>query len=134
MKKKFIPLRCYHQENSLNINHLWCPAFFLKNSFWLSAKLINSLLQPRKKRSVLKKSALEGPQKGSEAVQKSPPSTLSWLAIASHPSLRSRRRPQGETPRLTPRGDKKRGARGDSRRACTKTFLVQLRKALEKFI
>jgi hypothetical protein len=33
-----IPLRCSHQENSLNINHLCCPAFFLKNSFWLSAK------------------------------------------------------------------------------------------------
>jgi hypothetical protein len=110
LKKKFIPLRCYHQENSLNINHLWCPAFFLKIPSGYSAKLINSLLQPWKKRSVLKKSALEGPQKGSEAVQKSPPSTLSWLAIARHPSLRSRRRPQGDPSAYASGRRKKRGS------------------------
>jgi len=51
------------------------------------------------------------------AVQKSPLPTMSCRAIARHPSLRSGRRPQGEPPRLMPRGD--------SRRDCTKTFLVQ---------
>jgi len=52
LQKKSIPLRCYYQENSLNINHLCCPAFFLKNSFWLSAKFDKLVTSAKEEKTI----------------------------------------------------------------------------------
>jgi hypothetical protein len=50
---------------------------------------------------------------------------LTSFGTASPPLCPPEARKRRGTPRLTPRGDEKKEARGDSRRACTKTFLVQ---------